>query len=127
MPVELNSKVSDDFLDMGTHMMNRKVGAVNLKYSEKNDEHNCGEDNSYVGEWSFETNRPHGKGIIMSKYGELVVKTRVDGDIADAGKYINVYWSGKIVVGERTRDADRKMRGLWINYNVDGTQEQFER
>ncbi len=61
--LELKLDSANDFLDMGKDLMNADFGSRYLKYSDNHKEHGFGDGNTYIGEWSRETNLPNGRGI----------------------------------------------------------------
>ncbi len=70
MPLELTLIHTDDFLDMGKDLMNPKLGSRYFKYSDNRKEHGfLGSDYYYIGEWSTNTKKPHGRGISINIFG----------------------------------------------------------
>ncbi len=61
--VKLN--VTDDFLDMGGKEDNSKFGPRYVKHSVMEAEDDFYEGDIYIGEWSTETHKPHGRGICI--------------------------------------------------------------
>ena len=74
-------------------------GARYVRYSKRNKEHGLGKGVIYIGEWSWETRKPHGRGIRIFDDGHVRIGYRNNGKFA-LGKYIDVWPAGKIAVGK---------------------------
>lgn len=49
---------------------------------------------TYVGEYSWETNKPHGRGIKINADETISIDCWNNGKKADTGKYIEIYFNG---------------------------------
>ncbi len=72
----------------------------------------------FIGEWSTKTNKPHGRGIIINKYGIYI---GYGNNGVWSGKYIYIWNYGDVAVGERTEDANGRRHDKYMSYNADGT------
>ncbi len=125
LQLELKSDSADDFLDMGKDLMNANFGPRYVKYSDNREEHGFRSGETYIGEWSIDTNLPHGRGIYI---GSRVIHIGYfnNGDFARTGKDINIWDDGRFDVEEYTEDADGRRHMKLMIYNADGTSEQFD-
>ncbi len=123
MPQELKFGSTDDFLDMSYDIESLKFGPRYLKYSDNYEEHGFGYRNTYIGEWSSETNKPHGRGIIIDNNSIYISYFN---NCVWTGKFINISKVGEFWVGENTRDANGDRKTKVMQYNVDGTSEQID-
>lgn len=74
----------------------------------------------YFGEWSKETKLPHGKGIQIRQDGSIRLANYSNGEMAE-GRFVTIYKSGWISVGETKIDQEGKLRWKGSQYRTDGT------
>lgn len=92
----------EDFLALGYEMTNAKLGARFVKYSDKVS--SLGDLKvKYLGEWSVDTKLPHGKGIQVRQDGSIRLANYINGEMAE-GRFVTIYKSGWISVGETVKD-----------------------
>ena len=115
----------DDFMVIGSDLLNPKFGPRYMKYSGNQQEHGWTDDDRYFGEWSLATQKPHGRGIRIYKDGAIRIGHWDNGVYAD-GRYIQIYSNGRFDVGERTKNAEGKKHFKYTSYNKDGTNKQFD-
>ena len=84
LPLKLNEDSTDNFLDMGKDWTNSEFGPRYVKYRKYGK--NGGTD--YIGEWSTETNKPHGRCILINSMGSIYIGYRNNGVFT--GKYIMI-------------------------------------
>jgi hypothetical protein len=117
LQLELKSDSADDFLDMGKDLMNADFGPRYVKYSDNPEEHGFGNGIIYVGEWSRETNQPHGRGIHLC--GNIIAICYFkNGSGTGKSIFINV---NEFEVSEYTVGADGEEHEKTIRYYADGT------
>ena len=98
--------------------------AFYTKYSDKEDEHGFDEGSQYLGEWSRETNKPHGRGFDICSNFDIRMGYFNNGFDA-LGKYIVIYRDSRFRVGECYQKDDV----LWIKgteYKPDGTNSVYD-
>ncbi len=78
----------------------------------------------YFGEWSHDTKLPHGKGIQIRQDGSIRLANYSNGEMSE-GRFVTIYKSGWISVGETTKDQDGKLRWKGFQYRNDGSCEEF--
>ncbi len=100
-----------------------KWGLRYFKYSGKKEEHELYGGGYYVGEWSNDTNIPHGRGIHI-KGGWIYIGHLKNG--AESGKYIMIHNDSVFRVGEWTEDAYGELHNKGIKYYADGKTRQFD-
>ncbi len=106
---------------MGKDLMNANFGPRYVKYSHKKAEHGFNDGDIYIGEWSIDTNLPHGRGIRILKCGTVCIGYFNNGARPSAGKYIHAYNVGEFYVGENTVDADGNRHGKYMLYDAEGS------
>ncbi len=81
-------------------------------------------DYTYFGQFN-ESNRLHGKGILIWNRGDILIGYWKNGDLS-TGNYIRIDSDGDFRVGEYYRkDGKRWNRGAW--YKTNGSEEQYDR
>ncbi len=87
--------------------MNPKFGPRYMKYSDVQNKYFPGEMD--FGEWSFETNKLHGRGIQI-RAGKIFIGYFNNGREAATGKYISIFSKDfELQVGEKTIGDDGKL------------------
>ena len=99
-------------------------GELYVKYSDKEAEHGWSEGCLYLGEWSKDSNKPHGRGIRICTSGPILIAYWNNGWSAP-GKYIDIWGGGTFRVGECYM-KDGKMTSRGTTYKNDGTTEKFD-
>ncbi len=111
----------NDFFKWGTEL--KGYGDRYVKYSDKKEEHGFNEGDKFFGEWSKETNKPHGRGIYIASIGDIFIGYYNNGDAP--GRYITIHSDGDVDVGEYyLKNGERWARGT--QYYTDGTTEEFD-
>ena len=98
-------------------------GELYVKYSDKPEETGFAAGAKYLGEWSKETNKPHGRGIRIRSSDRIYIQYYNNGDGAP-GKYIHI-WSSSVIVGEEYLKDGKKWERYTL-YKSDGTTEERE-
>ena len=99
-------------------------GELYVKYSDKEAEHGFDEGAQYLGEWSKDSNKPHGRGILIDSDGDIRIGYFNNGDDAP-GNYLTILSDGDVDVGEcYLKGGESCYRGTF--YHTDGTSEEFD-
>ena len=85
------------FLKFGSPL--EGYGERYVKSSDKKEEHGFGAGDKYVGEWSEDTKKPHGRGILILSNANIYIQYWAGG-VAAPGNYINIFSNGEFKVGE---------------------------
>ncbi len=104
--------------------MNENYGPRYVKYSNKKAEHGFKEDDTYIGEWSIDTNKTHGRGIKFdSNY--CFIGNFENGLSVGTGKFYAIYNEVVFSVGEFTVDANGKKHSKGVSYFTNGKHSKF--
>jgi hypothetical protein len=79
---------------------------TNSRNSDISKEHGFLRGDIYIGEWSTETNKPHGRGVRIYRTDTIHISYWNNGEDEVTGKYITLCRGDDVVVGEKTIDND---------------------
>ena len=79
---------------------------------------------TYIGEWSFETKKPHGRGIRIYDNGNIRIGYRKNGDIT-LGKYVDVWPKGRVAVGEWYQGMHQITTNRGTEFLQDGSEREY--
>ena len=95
-----------------------------VKYSDKTEDFEIKDDIGYLGQWSKETKKPHGRGIRFQSDGGICICYMKNGKGAPG----NFIWicNDMFVIGDRYIDHNGKHKDKRTRYFYDGRTEQVD-